>query len=294
MTLELFLRRMTNPIRRASLIAALSLTAVSALMGAPAEAADPFVVRDATRYPTDPNLSPYGLKDIVVAYESSLWPAGASKATPDLNYIRTYYIPKVKSKNPDVLVLDIEVYKFTSTTTAADWNNNINKLKSVIALFRQELPNTKIGYYMLAPERNWLATCGDPKKRVARYTAWHDRNLRMQPLADAVDILFPSLYTFYSDLESQKCWQAYAKANIAEAKMYGKPVWPFITMKYHQSTTWIAGAFWKVQLETIFNNANGVVIWSSATAGDAWSWTAPWWVATKNFMTAKALVPVTN
>jgi hypothetical protein len=293
MTLELFLRRMTNPIRRAALTAALSLTAVGALMSAPAEAGD-FVVRDATRYAENPNLATYGLKDIIVAYESSLWPAGASKATPDLNHIRNVYIPKIKSKNPDVVVLDIEVYKFTGTTTVTDWNNNINKLKSVIAVFKQEMPNTKIGYYLLMPERNWLAACGDPRKRVARTASWHDRNLRLQPLADAVDIIFPSLYTFYDDLASQTCWQSYAKANIAEAKMYGKPVWPFIWMKYHSNGKWISGAFWKVQLETIYNNANGVVIWSAATATDPWSWTAPWWVETKNFMTAKSLLPVTN
>lgn len=293
MTLHPLLRRMTNPIRRASLIAALSITAISAVMGAPASAGE-FVVRDATRYPTNPDLSPYGLKDIIVAYESSLWPAGASKATPDLNYIRTNYIPKVKSKNPDVLVIDIEQYKFTSTTTVTDWNNNINKLKSVVAVFRAEMPNTKIGYYLILPERNWLAPCGDPKKRASRTASWHQRVLRLQPLADTVDIIFPSLYTFYDDAASVACWPSYAKANIAEARTFGKPVWAFLWMRNHSNTSWIPGPFWRTQLETVYANADGVVLWSMASGSAAWSWTAPWWLETKAFMTAKGLVPQTN
>jgi hypothetical protein len=267
--------------------------AIGALIGAPANAAD-FVVRDATRYPTNPDLSPYGLKNIVVAYESSLWPSGASKATPDLNHIRTKYIPKVRLQNPDVIVLDIEVYKFNGATTAADWNSNINKLKSVVAVFRQEMPNTKIGYYLLLPERNWLAACGDPRKRAARTAAWHDRALRMQPLADVVDIIFPSLYTFYGDPASIACWPNYAKANIEQARIYGKPVWTFLWMKYHSTGTWIPGPFWRTQLETVHANADGVVIWSQSLNSTAWSWTAPWWVETKKFMTAKSLMPATN
>ena len=168
MSFTLSLRHIRNPIRRLSLLAAFSLTAIGLLSSLPASAAD-FVARDATRYAANPNLAPYGLKDIVVAYESSLWPAGANRTYPDLNFIRNTYIPKIRSQNPDVVVIDIERWKLTATTTATDWNANINKLKQVISVFRQEMPTVKVGYYLLMPQRNWLAPCGDPTKTSVAY-----------------------------------------------------------------------------------------------------------------------------
>jgi hypothetical protein len=293
MTYELSLRRFKEPIRRATLAAALSISAIGILAGMPAKAAD-FVARDATRYAENPNLAPYGLKDIIVAYEASLWPSGASKTYPDLNHIRNVYIPKLKSKNPDVVIIDIEQYKFRSTTTAAEWTANINKLKSVVSVFRQEMPTVKIGYYLVMPERNWLAPCGDPNKAASRTAAWTDRNLRLKPLADVVDIIVPSLYTFYLDTKSVACWPKYAEANIAQARMYGKPVWAFLWPKLHTDlTVWIPQSLWRTELETVYAKADGLVIWSKS-ATDKWSWTAPWWVETADFMKDKGLVPLTN
>ena len=67
MTYRLSLHRFKDPIRRATLAAALSISAIGILAGMPAKAAD-FVARDATRYDENPNLAPYGLKDITVVY----------------------------------------------------------------------------------------------------------------------------------------------------------------------------------------------------------------------------------
>jgi hypothetical protein len=294
MTHGLSLRRFKDPIRRATLAAALSISAIGIFAGMPANAAD-FVARDATRYAENPNLAPYGLKDIIVAYESSLWPSGADKTYPNLNHIRTVYIPKIKSKNPDVVIIDIEQYKFTTTTTATQWTANINKLKSVVSVFRQEMPNVKLGYYLIMPERNWLAPCGDPGKVASRTATWHDRNLKLQPLADVVDIIVPSLYTFYLDTKSVACWPKYAEANIAEARTYGKPVWAFLWPKLHtDQTKWIPQSLWRTELESVYAKADGLVIWSRAGATDKWSWTAPWWVETADFLKDKSLVPLTN
>ena len=121
-----------------------------------------FRSRDATRYPQDPNLAPYGLRNLIVAYENSLWPSGASHSTPNASYILNTYIPKIKSKNPDVVVIDIESWKLTSSMTSSQITTNINKFKTVITAFRKGLPNAKLGLYMAVPERNWLAPCGDP------------------------------------------------------------------------------------------------------------------------------------
>lgn len=248
-----------------------------------------FAARDATRFKEDPDLAKYGLKNIIVAYETSLWPSGASRTEPDTTYIANSYIPKIRGSNPDVVVIDIEVWPFKSTMTAAEITANIAKFKKVIAVFRRELPNTKIGFYLVMPERNWLAPCGDPKKVASRTSAWHLRNVKLQPLADAVDIIFPSLYAFYEDAKSQACWGKYAAANIAEARTYGKPVWAFLWMKYHTTGNWIPAAFWREQLNTTYELADGFAIWSMASAGDPWSYSAPWWVETASFLKSKGL-----
>jgi hypothetical protein len=248
-----------------------------------------FVARDATRYRENPNLAPYGVKNIVVVYESSMWPRGADRSEPDTKYIARNVLPQLRKQKPDVVVIDIERWYFKYGMTATEITANINKYKKVIATFRSALPDTKLGLYSMLPERNWNAICGDPKKAATRSAAWHSRNLKLQPLADAVDIIFPSLYTIYPDQKSNDCWASYAKANIAEAKMYGKPVWPFLWMKNKVGNTWVSTGLWRQMLETVHEHADGVVLWSMASARDKWSWSAPWWKETTRFLKQKGL-----
>lgn len=247
-----------------------------------------FRARDATRFRENPDLSKYGMPNIIVAYEGSLWPSGASRTQPNTSYIASTYIPKIRNQNPDVVVIDIEAWPLKAGMTATEITANINKFKKVIAVFRRELPKTKIGIYLLLPERNWLAPCGDPAKVASRTKSWHERNLKLVPLADAVDIIFPSLYTFYSD---PTCWNTYAAANIKEARLYGKPVWAFLWMKIHTTGASIPATFWRQQLNTVYRLADGVIVWSKASSTDKWSYTAPWWVQTADFLDDMQLAP---
>lgn len=291
MSIMSFIRRYP---RSLAVLAVLSLaaTGLSLTGGHDATAAlkANFKARDATRYPTNPNLGPYGLKNIIVAYQSSLWPAGADRSQPNTSFVANNYIPKIKSQNPDVVVIDIELHdwKFTTDLTSTQITTRINKYKKLISVFRTHLPNTKIGLYLALPQRNWLAICGDQKKRASRYTAWHNLNLKLKPLGSAVDIIFPSVYAFYDDDRARACWPAYAKAQVKEARMYGKPVWTFHWMKYKANKRWIARSDWRTHLETMYAAADGLVIWSAA-GDDPWSWTAPWWLETKDFLADKQL-----
>ena len=291
MTMTSFFRRHA---RLLSLLVVLSLSATGIILDsydAWAALKPNFKSRDATRYPQNPDLAPYGLKNLVVAYEDSLWPSGASHSTPNTSYILNTYIPKIKSQSPDIVVVDIESWKLSSSMTSAEITTNINKFKTLLSAFRKGLPNAKLGLYMGLPERNWLAVCGDPGKRAARYTAWHNNNLRLQPLADAVDIIFPSLYGFYGDSASRACYPSYAKAQVKEARIYGKPVRAFLWMKYKSDGSWVARSDWRTHLETAYAAADGLVIWSKAQGSPNWSWSAPWWLETKDFQGDKGLIP---
>ena len=291
-----FLRRLIHrPVADLCSRAVLSLGVTAMLLAnVPAQAEEQlaatgsFKARDAMRQTSKPDLSGVGLRKVVVAYENSLWPSGADKSQPNTTYIANTYIPKIKSSNPDVVIIDIEAWKLTTTSTSAERSAFIAKFKKVISVFRSKMPNTRIGIYLWVPERNWLAPCGDPAKRASRTASWRNRNLRLQPLADAVDIIVPSLYTFYGDSASVACWPNYAKANIAQARIYGKPVWAFLWMKYHTTRNWIPATFWRKQLETVYSLADGVVLWSKA-GDDRWSSTAPWWLQTKDFLNDRNL-----
>ena len=104
----------------------------------------------------------------------------------------------------------------------------------------------------------------------------------------STNAVFPSVYAFYDDAASRQCWPAYAKANIKEARIYGKPVWAFHWMKYKSNRKWIARSDWRTHLETMYAAADGLAIWSMA-GDDAWSWSAPWWLETKDFLADKQL-----
>jgi len=293
MSISSFIRR--RP-RWLAAFAVLSLSATGLSLGGydalAATLKSNFKARDATRFSSDPNLAPYGMKNLIVAYEASLWPSGADRSQPNTSYVAKTYIPKIKSKNPDVIVLDIEEgdWRFETDLSSSQITDRINKYKKLISVFRTHLPNTKIGLYLSLPQRNWLAVCGDPKKRSSRYTAWHNLNLKLKPLGSAVDIIFPSVYAFYDDAKSKACWPDYARAQIKEARIYGKPVWAFHWMKYKSNLRTVGRSDWRTQLETSYAAADGLVIWSKSGDG-AWSWSAPWWLETKDFLADKKLVP---
>lgn len=281
--------------RRGVLALTLGAVSLAAVAGVAAAAVLPlksnFVAYDATRFSENPDLTKYGMTDLIVAYESSIWPAGANKAEPDVNYIAKNYIPKIRSKNPKLLLIDIETWKFKSSMTAAETTATINKFKKVIAVFRRDLPNTKIGFYLVMPERNWLAPCGSPSKQASRMATWQKQNARLAPLAAAVDVIVPSLYTFYDDAASQACWPKYAAANIKEARTFGKPVIAFLWMKNQQTGAPLSASFWRKQLDTVYPLADSIAIWSKASGSEKWSYTAPWWVETSKFLQAQKLVP---
>ena len=100
----------------------------------------------------------------------------------------------------------------------------------------------------------------------ATYDAWRAANARLAAIAQYVDAVFPSLYTFYDYYSAGAAagWVKYAQANIEEAKSYGKPVFPFIWMRYHDSNAtlkyqYLPAEFWRLQLDTIEPLAKGGV-----------------------------------
>lgn len=236
-----------------------------------------FKVFDALLYQGKPDLSADGINSIKLIYGSAIWPRGASTdILPPEAHVRAL----ARTMPADqIVVLDIEHWDLTDQHV--DW------LIQILTWFREEKPGIKIGYYSLLPERNYVAAVlGENHDK---YKAWHERNQSAPALRLAfhVDCIFPSLYTFYED---QAGWVTYARANIAEARIYGKPVYAFIWPQYHTSGakpaelrgTPISAAFWQKQMLTAGTNADGVVLWGGYRT--PWDPNAGWWRVTKLLM----------
>ena len=97
----------------------------------------------------------------------------------------------------------------------------------------------------------------------AKIKEWKDCNVRIGDLAQGVDIVMPSLYTFYNDPHG---WDIFAAALLLAAHRYGKPVYAFLWPEFHVSNRLLRGHnlpgnFWRHELEFCRTRADGIVIW---------------------------------
>ncbi|MGH8603259.1 MAG: hypothetical protein ACREXR_10960, partial [Gammaproteobacteria bacterium] len=120
-----------------------------------------------------------------------------------------------------------------------------------------------------------------------RYTDWQARNDRIVAIGNAVEATFPSLYPVNPNREG---WVKWAIGTIKEARRIapGKKVYPFINPRYHGSAccgvAWdlVPKDFFLLQLETLKQHADGVVIWDGSRR--PWNANEPWWQATLKFL----------
>jgi hypothetical protein len=254
---------------------------ITSIAGA-AEQPQAFDARNAMRFGNLPDLTPYGLKDVTVVYASALWPKNAKRSDPDVSFIRSETIPQLRRKATDLVVIDVEHWDLNGTSADAI-ERNIERYVTLLETFRAHMPGHRLGLYSTVPIRNyWTPVRGT----TAELAAWRSENKRLQPIADQSDVMFPSLYTFYGDRDG---WLTYAKANMAEAKQYGRPIYPFLWPQYHKSWELIDRDFWRLQLETVFKNADGMVIWTPARNKPRWDSQAPWWQETVDFLKTSGL-----
>ncbi|MBX3302530.1 MAG: hypothetical protein KF693_09975 [Nitrospira sp.] len=245
----------------------------------------PFIVFDATLYKDKPSFEGYPIRPIRVLYESRLFLNDRSPtAVPPEHTVRS--AAKELGEPSEPVVVDIERWPVKGEARAVQ--ATIEKFVSVLSWVKSEAPNVSVGIYGTVPIRDyWRAVRGPASKD---YQAWQRENDRLDGIAAHVDVLFPSIYTFYPD---RKGWVTYAIAQITEArrKAGGKPVYAFLWPQYHESNRLIGlqpiePDYWELQLNTVYQHADGVVIWGGW--GDKkpapWDENAPWWRVTKRFM----------
>jgi len=245
-------------------------------------------IYDATLYLHKNALNNSIFPSITVLYEDMLLPKGTD--TIDIDYLKKYARSLPRSSAP--YILDIEAWNIRPDVFDFIANSRIDKYITVIKTLKHARPDLKFGYYGLLPVRDYVTA--HPSKRQLK--KWHEANIRVKRLAKYVDVICPDLYTFF--YKDKKYWERYATKAIADARMYNKPILPFIWPEYHDTDkkhigTFIDPAFWKFQLDFLGKKADGIIIWGgrdlSVTPHTSRRWDdkAPWWKLTKEAIRKK-------
>lgn len=247
----------------------------------------PFVVFDAFLYADKPDLSQYGIKPIVILYAGQLgkeWVKHAAQL-PDKSTVQR--VARELEAQPSPVVIDIEHWPLNGDPQQVQ--RSLSQYITVFQWFKEAAPGLAVGYYGTPPLRDYWRAINPPSSK-ERLSLTKD-NDRLKPLAETVDLLFPSLYTFYPD---QGGWVRYAYGQIAEARRCanGKPVYVFLWPQYHDSNRKLAGTFlpadyWRLELETAKQYADGVILWGGWGNNNRpaqWDDDAAWWKVTKDFM----------
>lgn len=243
----------------------------------------PFMVYDATLYKNKPDLSKYGIRPLNILYVARFYEKGEpSERMPSRDRVKK--IAREAATKGEMVVIDIEHWPAKGDETVVA--DSVRKYTQLAKLMHEFQPELRIGFYALPPIPDYYRAISGPGSK--EYTAWQKDNDRLISIAEAVDALFPSAYTFYANRQD---WKRYAIEQIREARRFGKPVYVFLWPQYHESNrlygeTYLSAEYWGLELETAREYADGVVIWGgwSKDGPARWNDQAPWWRVTREFM----------
>jgi hypothetical protein len=222
-----------------------------------------------------PDFHSFGFEHLTIASPHVLGPD-----VPDAGQVqKALALPRAN----ELLAIDIETWPLQGAKQAS----SIAKYQTTLSAFRRADPSVKLGLYSMLPLRDYWRAIG--LQGAAARDEWKQQNTTIaSSLIPHVDVLFPSLYTFYGNKDR---WVSYAEANIAEARRIsqGKPVYCFLWPQFHKSLAFLPGDYWYTELETCRRLADGIVIWgtigrSSPYRPAKWDENAEWWQATLKFL----------
>jgi len=265
----------------------LALTVLPALGQTPAST-KPFFVFDGTLYSNKPDLSVYGIQPIKIVYGQQFghdW-FKQTDLLPPIETVQT--VARQAQQKGAPVVIDIEHWPLKGDPGVVE--TSLTKYLTVLKWFHDAAPGLPLGYYAEPPLREYSRAIKLPSSQEYRF--WMSQNDHIRPLADAVDSLYPSLYTWYEDRAG---WRKFAIAQIEEARRIGngKPVYVFLWPQYHDSNLKLGGHnlpedYWLLELETAKQYADGIVIWGGwdlkMHRPMIWDDSASWWKITKEFM----------
>lgn len=264
-----------------------------------------FRIYDATAYARKPALEACGLRPIHVAYEGSLFAEpNRHKRRADAmptNELLLEQIKLTKFKKADYMIIDIEAWSvYGSQRYPVEVNQNVARHVKVLQDVKRLAPTIKVGSFSPLPVyAGYERLTADEGS--AQYNDMKLDNDNLLPLAQLVDAIFPVGYTMWAD---RKDWRRAVEGQIREARRLNPnvPLYVFLWPRYADygvtptelKSRWIESDYWRFQLETIYDLADGMVLWGGYK--EVWDANAPWWVQLRDFMAEKrkqeGLVPL--
>ena len=141
-------------------------------------------------------LEDIGFTKIELFGHSDLWQKNDTfKPKPNLERIKD--IAKESEKKGSKLVtLNIELWNF-DLNKPVELEENIKRMMVVSDAFREYAPDTKFGFYRVLPKRNYHDPVNYKKNKKNKKNDWEMLNSELKSIAEKVDVIFPSIYTFY-------------------------------------------------------------------------------------------------
>lgn len=261
-----------------------------------------FVIYNAIAYKNTPNLSARGLHKLIMIYRSDLVSldsvqsklAGSQRFLPDEAKIKTAALNALKTPQVPVC-LDIEAWGFKNDT---DGEASREKYLQVVNIFRKYNKQNPIGFYGLNPYAdNILPYLWSNGKNAMFKQRWLNVNNLLLPVANAINISFPSFYTLRKDDTSSFRKMVQMQSQLIKQQKRDIPVYGFLWPQYHPSSgmanQFIDDQTWKFELETLYKYCDGIVIWGTPYIYDNkklvymnWDENANWWKVTQQFITA--------
>lgn len=240
-----------------------------------------------TGYKNTPAFTELGFVKSEIIYEQEIFAHKEDRSNP----LSKRHYEKITNKLDETdgyAILDIEYW-------LKDWRrfnykqkfNMVHRYADTLRETKKVNQNKKLGFFRVVPAwAHW-----DIISSQEHFNNWQRENELRQVIADSVDVLYPSLYTYHEEPED---WILWAKTIIAKARNManGKKVIPFIWPRFHQSSgpyrrgrKELPAHYWRAQLELVASIADGVVIWNGALGNKGnWDESERWWIETKAFM----------
>jgi hypothetical protein len=226
-----------------------------------------FPVFDEIGHRRKPDLTKVGLSKIQVLYKHELWGRGVDDSQPDERKLRWW----ARRLDPNIpICLDIEHWP-VKRVSDAQARRNMKKLMRVVSIMKSVNPKLRLGFYGILPPRNyWSVYRSGQDKDMPKVKTWRDRVELLKPLGRKVDILFPSVYAPYRRPDR---WRVMATELLRRARVYDKPVVPFVWPEIHHQATdesgprgYLTREHWQVMLNTCYQEADGMVVWAGRRA----------------------------
>ena len=245
-----------------------------------------------------PEFSRYGFNCSEIIYEFEFYSKNEShNKFPRISQLNSIMKGLNDSKlNCSFVVFDIETWlRRWRLKTPFARREILGRYERIAEEFKQGVPNVRLGFYGLVPAD--LPRRDGVSYSVSKISKWQNENEARKKIVSKVDFFFPSFYTHTQSIEE---WEAYAKLMINKARELDpeKKIIPYIWPKYHQAyrrksglkELYIPKEFWRAQLEFLYKNVDGIVIWDSGNKKKNWDEKAGWWKETLSFLVDKGFM----